>query len=291
LAELTNNTLDQVLRDPRVEAVQDIFSQHDKRSMSAQRTHRRFALMFIAATALASLAAALILLATGAGEDAGANTPLTTISQPSLRYLLFAVEVVALAVAAFASHIQETRQYNITWDRERRLAEGCRIELFDTFLSVAKEGDIKLQGAAFDHFVSHQLDNQLRFYNDTGVRHEQRTWGFAVVGALVAAVVAAAGVGGISEHWLPLAALIGVVAPVFLTALNSWQNTTNDQEKAQRYAQTWTSLRRLKGQTGIVRNKLSKGDVDQMLAFVAEVHNILRDENVGWQPSKRNETD
>ncbi|MEM9779669.1 MAG: DUF4231 domain-containing protein [Pseudomonadota bacterium] len=273
-----------VLKDPRVEAAQDIFDRHDRAANRAQHTFKRFSLIFILATAVASLTAALILFGSSAGE--GTTDPIARfLGTPNTRNMLFIVEVAALAIAAFAAHIQETRQHSARWTRERRAAEACRIEIFDTILTVAAEHDAKMQLAAFDHFISKQLDGQIAYFSASEARHDNRSSRFAMIGAAAATIVAIAGISGLSDAWLPLAAMAGVIAPIFLTALNSWRDTGNDEEKAGRYGEVWTALRRLKGQTGLVRADFEAGNSAALHTFAQQVHDVLSAEIMGWNSS------
>lgn len=272
-------TFQAVLSDPRIVAIDDIMAHHEENADIAQKTFRQFAAVFIGATALASLAAALILYGSGSNENDN------MLAQPGLRNVLLVVEVAALAIAAFAAHIQETRQHSARWGRERQQAEACRIERFETVLATAATHGGETLKDAFDHFLSGQLDEQLSYFDKSALRHDNRSSRLAIAGAVVAAVVAVAGISGLSEGWLPLAALAGVVAPIFLTALNSWRDTGSDQDKAARYSDVWMQLRRLKGQSDIVRAKLAAGDTEAMHTFVTQVHDILKAENETWSPT------
>ena len=93
---------------------------------------------------------------------------------------------------------------------------------------------------AFADFLGTQLDGQIDFYVRAEARHSGEARRTATLGAAAAALVAAggatagaSGVGG--EIWIAVAAGIGVVAPILVNAVRSWQEATLDREKAERY--------------------------------------------------------
>lgn len=284
----TTGDIKTVLQDARVMAVQDIMDHHEASAQDAQKASRNFSLIFILATSVAALAAALILFGAGAAEADNAHPIAEFINRDTVRNLLYVIEVGALAATAFAAHVQETRQHSARWGAHRRNAEETRIELYDTILAVAAQGDQSTKTAAFEHFLTGQLDGQLRYFERGKTRHDKRASRFALYGALIAVAVAVAGYGGYSDKWLPAAALAGVIAPIFLTALNSWRDSGGDAEKAARYSDVWTSLRRLKGQSIVVRDALTNGDDDAATAFVVEVHDVLRNEINVWTQNLEN---
>lgn len=256
-----SETINTILSDERVTALQDIMDRYDGAANSAQTVFKNFSFVFIFATAAATLSAALILFGSGAGVGDGSHPVAIFLKNTSVQNLLFVVQVAFLGTAAFAAHVQETRQHANRWSGKRRLAEETRIELFEAVFFVANEAGQDSQVAAFDYFLSQQLDGQIRYFDKAQVRHDNTASKLATLGAVVAGVVAIAGVSGYSEYWLPIAALAGVVAPVFLMALNSWRDTGNDAQKATRYSEVWIALRRLKGQSDIVKRSLASGDV------------------------------
>ena len=94
MPETDETILSRLLSNSQVEAVHDIYTKHDAAAMAAQSTFRRYSLIFIAATALASLVAALILF--GSGADPGAGDGMSGfLADPSRRDILFTVEVAA----------------------------------------------------------------------------------------------------------------------------------------------------------------------------------------------------
>ena len=266
-------------------AARDIFEHHDQKPNYSQLVFRRFSFLFIAGTTVSGFCAALILLASGNASSDNTNWLYDVISSSAVRYTLFAIEILALGIAAFAAHIQEARKHDSRWKQQRRMAEASRIEIFNTLFKVASDKSIREQQTAFDHFITEQLDGQLKYYSSSSKLHNRRSIGLAAIGAVIAGAVAISGVGGLSENLLPIAALIGVVAPIFLTALNSWRENNNDDEKALLYDQVWTKLRILKGQSELVRVELATGDYNAVLGFVDEVHKTIHEEHKTWKPT------
>ena len=280
-----------LLKDSRVTAAIDIFNHHDSKANYSQKVFRRFSFLFIAGTTVSGLCAALILLASGTDDSTTTNWLIEFINSGEVRYTLFVIEILALGTAAFAAHIQENRKNDVRWKHQRRLAEESRIEIFNALFSVASSETVDEQQIAFDYFLVEQLDGQLDYYSSAGKIHNRRSIGLAVIGAVITAAVAISGIGGLSEKMLPIAALVGVVAPIFLTAVGSWRDNNSDEEKALLYDQVWAKLRDLKGRSDLVREQLVTGDYNKVLAFVDDVHLAMSEEHQNWTPTAAGNSD
>jgi hypothetical protein len=301
--------LDDVLADTRVTSARDLRERRAARARDAQARYRAFTKLFILATLFAAIAGALILYgagveATGAAPAASAETATAaaesvqsgaatrsgllakTLSRPWPRTLLFIVQVLSLAAAAYAAEmLRETRVHD-DWLTERREAERGRVGLFDRIIEVAGERGMEAQKEAFEYFVTKQLDKQMKFHADADQRHRLSAGRSAVWGGLLAAGIAATGASGVGgPTWIAIAALVGVLAPILMNALRNWRESTLDREKADRYRATWDELSRLSADVGAARRALDKSDPQPALDLVRRVHDVMRAENEAWTPS------
>jgi len=279
---MSNSVMNEILKDARVTAIGDILDRHDRMAGEAQKAFKNFSYVFIAGTMIAALAAALLLFGSGVADAENPHPLAALMAGQQIQTLLFAIEVGALAIAAFAAHVQESRQHISRWSSERKKAEEARIEMAETIFAIAMDADTDKKLAAFDHFVADHLDGQIDYFAKRQAQHDKRASRFAIYGAVVAFFVAVAGVSGYSDAWLPVAALLGVLAPILMTALNSWRDTGNDGDKAARYSDVWVQLRRLKGQSEETKKQLAGGDDKAGAAYVAAVNAVLRDELSNW---------
>ena len=283
--------LNDILSDSRVAAISDLRRNHGDRARDAQMRYRRFSRLFIAATAAAALAGAMILY--GAGGEAAGATPGGTSSRlvewlavPRVRTLLFVVQVASLAGAAYAAEMLRETRVGSDWMEERRQAETLRVDLFDQIMAAAAEQGPEAERAAFAHFAEEQLASQLHHHATAEATHRRSAGRSAVWGGLIAAVVAASGAAGVGgPGWIAIAALIGVIAPIALNALRTWRESSLDREKSARYRATWVELRRLSAELDAATRALDQGDPALARDLVARVHAVMRAEHEGWTPT------
>lgn len=305
--------IDEILADSRIIAAKELRAKHAARARAAQVRYAKYSRLFVLATALAALAGALILY--GAGADAtgaagsgqlvdvavpdASNEALeaatlaptseklaTFLSNAVVRTVLFVLQVASLALAAFSAEMLRETRVGLEWFNERRAAEAGRIEIFDKIWSIAKTKGIEAQGAAFDYFVAEQLNKQIEFHEKAEQRHAAGAGRSAVVGATIAALIAATGAIGVGGSvWIALAALVGVLSPVLLNALRGWRESTLDREKSERYRKAWVDLTRLSGETSEASAALASGDPRKAEDLIAKVHDVMRAEHEGWTPT------
>lgn len=282
--------LDEILADSRVKALRDLRESHAARARDAQASHKGNSKIFIAATAMAAVAGALILY--GSGREATEATDLWSdilfkaFADGWLRNGLFVIEIVALAAAAYAAEMMRETRSGIEWYAERRAAEIGRVDLFDTIMALAADKGVDAEQEAFDYFAEKQLESQMSYHQKSEAKHRTMAGRSAVIGAVVAALIAATGASGIGgPHWIAIAAFVGVIAPVFLNTLQSWRDLTLDRQHSERYRATWAELTRLSADVDNCSIGLAAGDPKPARDLVKKVHSVMRAENESWASS------
>lgn len=293
----------ELLADSRVASAADLRNAHARRARVAQSNYKNYSRLLVIAGALATIAGALILLSFGTaptdelqGQEKTLARLQELLSLDWLRTILFCIEVGSLAGAAFALEMLRSTRAGAEWLSERQAAEEGRVTLFETIRTVAQLRDEEStdpaeahewERAAFEHFVEEQLKNQLMFHERSDQKHSKAAGLSAFFGAIVAAVIAAAGATGIGGHlWIVFAAFVGVVAPVILNALRQWQDRTLDQEKTQAYRKTWSALKSLAGDVDAARRALAENNPHIARDLITKVHKVMRAENEVWRPNK-----
>ncbi len=300
---------DELLNDSEVRAVTEIRQRSADKARAAKKAYERSGVAFIVAGAVATIAGALILLGTGAdgAKDAAeaasrareALTPATLasvqwyLSQPVLRSVLFIIEILALAVAAYNAEFLRSSKSEFTWVSERREAEAGRITKHDTIMACAQARDAKNPGTwtyeqvAFAHFVTDQLNEQLNHYANKEKAASEGAWKTVRIGAILAAVVAGVGATGtIGQWWMVIGAFVGVIAPVLMHGLTKYRDMKLDREQSEASAASWKVLREIAGDVDAATAALAAGNPEPAREIVAKTHACMKAENEAWMPTK-----
>jgi hypothetical protein len=289
------DALAEILADPRVATIAALRADNAARARKAQADHRRYTIGFVIATGLAAISGALVLYGAGGEPEASptdiSQTLFAWLSARPLRSALFALQATSLGLAAFAGYKLRSVGGEGDWFKERRAAELGRADLYDAIMKIGAKKGPAFERAAFAGFLDKQLDGQIRYYAGAEARHGVQATRTATIGASIAALVAAGGAtagisGAGSDVWVALAAGIGVVAPILVNAVRSWQEATFDREKAERYRTAKELLMRLKAESAEAAQALAQGDSAPARNLVAQVHSVMREENGAWMPAK-----
>ena len=299
--------LSELLKDSEVAALTDIREDAATKARTAKAKYERNSVWFILSGGLATIAGALILLSTGGegskevleaaqrGEEVLTPETLASVqsylSQPIIRSLLFVVEVFALAFAAYTAEILRSSKADVSWIANRREAEAGRIKIFNKIMEQAQKRDTapshEYEIAAFDHFLTEQLDKQIKHHKDNDQEASEGAWRTIRIGAAIAAVVGGVGATGtIGEWWIVFGAFVGVIAPVLMHGLTKYREMKLDRERSESSANTWKILREIRGRADAARSDLTAGNPDAARQMIVDTHATMKAENEAWTPTK-----
>jgi hypothetical protein len=276
---------DRIADDARVRAIETRRLVDEDEAQVAQLAYRRCTALFVVCSAIAGISSGLILYGEGAGQSL--SQPATEgmwLSHTPARQYLFAIQAISLFGAALGSALLGLRDYANRWQRARERAEAGRVAQHALIMEIAGQlgGPALIQ--AFDHLVSNLLQPQIGYYLSRSREHAASATRLAWVTAVVLGLVAASGAVGASwSGWVTVVALTGVVSPVILTALRSWQQQALSDEKSSRYKTVWSELVLIAGEVEMSRKLLESGDSKAAFSVAERLFATLRQEHQGFR--------
>lgn len=276
---------DRIADDARVRAIETRRLADEDEAQAAQLAYRRCTALFVVCSAIAGISSGLILYGEGAGQSL--SQPATEgiwLSHTPVRRLLFAVQAIALFGAALGSALLGLRDYANRWQRARERAEAGRVGQHALIMELAGKRGGPALIEAFDHLVSNLLQAQIGYYLSRSREHAASATRLAWVTAVVLGLVAASGaVGANWSGWVTVVALTGVISPVILTALRSWQQQALSDEKSSRYKTVWSELILIAGEVEMSRKLLESGDDTAAFSLVKRLVATLKQEQQGFR--------
>ena len=276
---------DRIADDARVRAIETRRLVDEDEAQAAQLAYRRCTALFVVCSALAGISSGLILYGEGAGQSLSQDTSQGIwLSQTSVRQSLFVVQAISLFGAALGSALLGLRNYANRWQQARERAEAGRVAQHAMIMEIASRRSGPAVVQAFDHMVANLLHPQIDYYLSRSREHAASATRLAWVTAAVLGLVAASGAVGASwSGWVTVVALTGVVSPVILTALRSWQEQALNDEKSSRYKAIWSELALLSGEVELSRKLLESGDSKAAFSLAERLFATLRDEHQGFR--------
>lgn len=309
----------EILNSDKIARLFDMRREVAAAAKAAQASFRRWSIIAILGTTLATFASGLLLY------DAGSAAPATqTLPQPATadapsapapsvppvaaaqvprlvllvhnnHTFLILIQIIGLFLAAVASSFLTAQNFSERWSDNRRKAELLRREIF---LEVVKQAVAMVPSPlnppdfgnplsqAMELFRRWQHDLQIRFYAKGVDRHGRTAMTLTLVTAVLAGVAAISGViGAFGEGALVVSAFLGIAVPILLSAAQSWRLAGGDTEKAAAYKTAKEQLDRIAlEKLADVRKKAAAGDTAAVLAYVDDVHLVMTTENDAWSP-------
>ena len=219
-----------------------------QKARDAQDKYKKTASRFLISTTGAAIVGGLLLY----GLDSEiASEPLvkSIVVKPAVQKALIVIQSLCLAAAAYFGFVQSRLRHDNTWVKNRLRAEAGRIDRAIAALEIGHAEDSNSFKSAGNYFLDELIDKQLVYLSKAALVTENKSRQLVLIGALFAAVTALLtsllGL-GIDEITL-IGALIGVVSPAFVSALQTWESAMSNQERALLHDATWEKLNHLSG--------------------------------------------
>lgn len=276
--------LQRILQGARVQVILDQYESHDAKAGKYQSEYKRYGRWEIYLGGAAAIIGAVILyLASGDSGEPGLS-----------RTALLIVQGICLAGAVALKYKLGHSAIYRQWQQQRTRAETARIELFETVCGLtghqatatAAENELPLLPLQLEYFLRYQLQVQLNFYLQRGQQHADAARRFVNIGTVITftAAVAASltGLGTELGDWVSSSAIVGLVAPILLTAQTSLSRLNQDERNAARYAITHDHLMNLKKKSDSVRSAAEAGNQDEVFRFIRSVNEVISVEHTEW---------
>ena len=274
-----------ILENEGVVAIHRRRQEASARSRNWRRWYRGLGKATIAGSALVALASGLLLTGSGHAGQGPIDSAVRAFAAGN-RLAIQAAQVAGVLLTTFASVLLGLRGYSKRWTNERGAAENGRILLFEKVFEIARKnceaGPASPFAQAFEYFRRYQLELQER-YQTRRLRTLDLYDGRGAV--LVAVLTAVASVGSLvvvfGAGWALTGALLGVLLPVLLSATESWRRI--DGNAVLDSVETVTiRLREELDRVGEMRELAAVGRIDEVMAYVSRVHDIMRIESGAW---------
>lgn len=275
-----------ILSSSNINSIIKKYKDADEKAIEAQRKYKTISLYGILSASAAALIGAVLLFLKSSSIP---GSFLYNIIE-SNETLILSAEGVALGFAVLFAYLLKHNKYFIKWMNQRAEAETNRIRFFNFVclydgLEHNENDCIELYQLQLEYFVRYQLEVQLRYYKGRGEQHAKAASKLISFGGGITflIVLATAMTGAFHDYELGTAfALIGVAAPVILSAHGKLKLISQDERNALRYSNTYNRLLDLEGKLSDVRNKISKGERDELIKFVKSVNNEISVEHREW---------
>ena len=275
-----------ILRSSKINPIITKYKDANKKAKYAQKKYKSTSLYKILSASAAALIGAVLLFFKSSSNP---ETFLYSVVENYEAFILFA-EAVALGLATYFYYLLKHQKYFFKWMNHRAESETNRIQLFnfvclhDCF-EQNEENGIGLYQLQLEYFRKYQLEVQLRYYKGRSEQHAKAASKFISVGGGITffIVLASAMTGVFNDGEVGAAfALIGIAAPIILSAHGNLKLISQDERNALRYANTYSRLLDIEGDISDVRNKLFNGDRDELIRFVNSVNNEISVEHREW---------
>jgi len=284
-----------VLRTEGVKAARTLFGDADAEACSIQAEYRRYGVRFIVLTAIAAIAAAIVLYLPAA-PNSHETLPVPREVADLLRYVFVGVSVLAGALAIHYKTRLGSQKLFDDWMLQRANAEHHRNQYFERIFATpdpdAGRGgsaveELDLASLRFEYFRRYQFDLQINYFTTRGRLHEKAAKKLiglegilAAIGAGVAAILA---VKELLGDFATVIALIGVVVPTLVSARSSFSMLSQDQLHGARYRANRELLISKGPELDVARAALEAHREDEARAFVGSVNGILEREIEIWR--------
>ncbi len=275
-----------ILRSSKINTIITKYKDADEKAIHAQKKYKLFSKFGISSASAAALLGAVLLFLKSSSDP---GTFLYNVGENYERLILSA-EAIAIALTASFSYLLKHDKYFIKWMNQRAKAETERIRLFETVCfhkcpDLNKNNCIELYQLQLEYFRRYQLEVQLSYYKGRSEQHEKAASKLiSVGGGITFFIVLATAMTGVFDNGEIIAALalMGIAAPVILSAHGNLKLISQDERNSIRYTNTYDRLLELEGNLSDVRNKISNGDQDELINFVNLVNNEISVEHREW---------
>ena len=275
-----------ILRNSKINTIITKYKDADKKAIHAQKKYKLFSKFGISSASAAALIGAVFLFLKSSSDP---GTFLYKLGE-NYESLILSAEAIAIALTALFSYLLKHNKYFLKWMNQRAKAETERIRLFEIVClhkcpEPNKNNCIELYQLQLEYFRRYQLEVQLRYYKGRSEQHEKAASKLiSVGGGITFFIVLATAMTSIFDNGEIIAALvlIGIAAPVILSAHGNLKLINQDERNSLRYANTYGRLLELEGNLSDIRNKISNGDRDELIEFVSTVNNEISVEHREW---------
>ena len=277
--------LQRILQGSRVQVILEQYEAGNAKAGEYQAEYIRYGRWEIYLGSAAAIIGAVILyLASGDGGEPGLSRSVLLLAQG---FCLAG----AIALKYKLGHSAIYRQ----WQQQRTRAETSRIELFETVCGLAghpvpptvAENELPLLPLQLEYFLRYQLQVQLNYYHERGRQHAKAARRFVNIGTgitfLAAVAASLAGLNTELGDWVSSSAIVGLVAPILLTAQTSLSRLNQDERNAARYAITHDHLLNLKKKSDSVHSAAEAGNQEEVFRFIRSVNEVISVEHTEWK--------
>lgn len=267
----------EIAEHPRYVHLKDEREIAASRAREAQGSFRKMTRGFVIGTALAAIAAGLVLYGIEENPEEASDQLIRWLAIPWVRVTLQSIQALGLFAAAFCGGMLAVRKYSDTWVENRLKAEEGRLDLQKLALELGHEAGGSSFEAAGHSFIAF-AKAQLQYLKDRGTKHDRAAGLGAVAGALLAGLAALGGViGGIQNVTLvALVALLGVCTPALVSALSTWSNATRDAARARLHDANRAALSTVLADQREFDAAIAANDLAGALAYAERVFAVLR---------------
>jgi hypothetical protein len=278
--------LQRILQGSRVQVILEQYEAGNAKAGEYQAGYKRYGRWEIYLGSAAAIIGAVILYL-ASGGDGDKSGLLSTGLLVAQGFCLAG----AIALKYKLGHSTIYRQ----WQQQRTRAETSRIELFETACGLAghpvppsvTENELALLPLQLEYFLRYQLQVQLNYYHERGRQHAKAARRFVNIGTVITFLAAvAASLAGLNTElgdWVSSSAIVGLVAPILLTAQSSLSRLNQDERNAARYAITHDHLLNLKKKSDSVRSAAEGGNQEEVFRFIRSVNEVISVEHTEWK--------
>ncbi|MFZ1102980.1 MAG: DUF4231 domain-containing protein [Hyphomicrobiaceae bacterium] len=289
-----------VLVSADIQSRLDQFDWLDAIALKERNSYRRFRLLALWATMVATIVGALSLL------------PIEDKLQPWQRSTIQVLQALAVTLSFAATIWVSMRQSVRQWLQARAVAERLRADVFRALIRAGTDAAASRLAAALACFRDAHLDWQIRFYAERGAQYRQYRRGkrgfdpYSMAGNLLLAVAVVLGSLGLAklvarEFHLDLPQLDALVQWVRLEQTERWQLGLGamatsilafatmrsfidvDDRNASLYPMTYTALQTVRNaELEDAEAAAASGNVGAVMAFCESVQTILDKEHLAW---------
>lgn len=268
---------DEIANHPKYKRTKQNRESAAAKARLAQSRYRTYTRGFVIGTAVAAIAAGLVLYGIEENPEQASDQLIRLFAIPWVRATLQIIQAVGLFAAAFCATVLATRKYAEVWIDNRLEAEKGRLALEKLALELGHDAGahtFKAAGAAFNAFA----DGQLRHLSERSGKHDRAAGFGAVAGALLAGLAALAGVAGGVQNVtvIALIALLGVCTPALISALNLWSEATRNAARARLHEDNRKALTDVLAEQTEFDAAVASNDLPAALAYAERVFDVLR---------------
>lgn len=268
-----------IAKDPRFEAIHAARERAAANARLYQARYKTLTAGLIAATAVAAIVGGLILYGIDTAPGDLPDSPLLKqlVASRTAQVTLGVLQALSLAGAAYFSHLLRTSDHAERWLEERMKAEKGRLDRATSAIEIGHAQGPEAFRAGCTYFYEELVTGQKAYLEGAVARHEGRASRIAIAGGIVAGLGALAGLGGVGlAPLLLVGAFIGVISPALVAAVQSWQETSADLERAKLHSATWDRLNELAGQRAELDAAIASNDLVAAMAYAKKVCDVLK---------------